>query len=205
MRLQGHRRVRVTVALYTGILLCSSTSLAQNQPLPSPEKKTSEVFKNVQVLKDVPSDQLLPGMQFITSSLGVQCEYCHAENAFDKDDKKPKQIARKMMQMMFAINSNNFEGQQKVTCYSCHRGSPKPLAIPLIGESAPHLLNEAASAEQPGATDLPKANEIVQKYVAAIGGAVAISKLQSVTESGAFHAGPRQFPVEVLKKTRTAS
>ncbi len=201
MQLQAHHGARVTVELVAGILLCCSTSLAQNQPLPSPDKKASEVFKNVQVLKDVPSDQLLPGMQFITSSLGVQCEYCHAENAFDKDDKKPKQTARKMMQMMFAINSNNFEGQQKVTCYSCHRGSPKPLAIPLIGEAAARLLNEAAPAEEPNTPDLPKADEIVQKYVAALGGAAAISKLQSVTESGAFHAGPRQFPVEVLKKS----
>jgi photosynthetic reaction center cytochrome c subunit len=161
MRLQARHRAHVTMAALAGILLCCSTSLAQNQPLPSPDKKAGEVFKNVQVLKDVPSDQLLPGMQFITSSLGVQCEYCHAENAFDKDDKKPKQTGRKMMQMMFAINSNNFEGQQKVTCYSCHRGSPKPLAIPLIGEAAPHLLNEAATPEQPGTSDLPKRDEIV--------------------------------------------
>ncbi len=201
MQLQGHRPTRVTVAIFAGILLCSSTSLAQNQPLPSPDKKGSEVFKNVQVLKDVPSDQLLPTMQFITSSLGVQCEYCHSENAFDKDDKKPKQTARKMMQMMFAINSNNFDSQQKVTCYSCHRGSPKPLAIPLIGESVPRPLNEAAPAEQPVTPDLPRADEIVQEYIAAIGGSSAIGKLQSVTESGTFHAGPRQFPVEVLKKS----
>jgi len=201
MRLQARHRAHVTMAPLAGILLCCSTSIAQNQPLPSPDKKAGEVFKNVQVLKDVPSDQLLPGMQFITSSLGVQCEYCHAENAFDKDDKKPKQTGRKMMQMMFAINSNNFEGQQKVTCYSCHRGSPKPLAIPLIGEVAPHLLNEAATPEQPGTSDLPKRDEIVQKYIAALGGSVAISKLQSVTESGTFHAGPRPFPVEVLKKS----
>src|SRR5260370_25089584 len=133
------------------------------------------------MLKDVPSDQLLQGMQFITSSLGVQCEYCHSENAFDKDDKKPKQTARKMMQMMFAINSNNFDSQQKVTCYSCHRGNPKPLAIPLIGESAPRLLNEAAPAEQPLTPDLPTADEIVTKYIAAIACPTALRTLPAGT------------------------
>src|SRR5260370_13257699 len=129
---QARHVARVSAGLAARILLWCSASLAQNQPLPSPDKKASEVFKNVQMLKDVPSDQLLPGMQFITSSLGVQCEYCHSENAFDKDDKKPKQTARKMMQMMFAINSNNFASQQKVTCYSSHPGNPNPPPIPLI-------------------------------------------------------------------------
>src|SRR5260370_3461775 len=187
---QARHGARVAVAIFAGILLCSSTSLAQNQPLPSPDKKGSEVFKNVQVLKDVPSDQLLPTMQFITSSLGVQCEYCHSENAFDKDDKKPKQTARKMMQMMFAINSNNFDSQQKVTCYSCHRGNPKPLAIPLIGESAPRLLNEAAPAEQPVTPDLPSADEIVKKHIAAIDGSIASGKIPNVTERRAVHSRP---------------
>ena len=47
-------------------------------------------FKNIQVLKDIPADQLIPAMQFITASLGVECEFCHVEGAFEKDDKKPK-------------------------------------------------------------------------------------------------------------------
>jgi photosynthetic reaction center cytochrome c subunit len=48
------------------------------------------------------------------------------EGAPEKDDKKPKQVARKMMQMMFAINQENFEGKREVTCYSCHRGALIP-------------------------------------------------------------------------------
>ena len=53
------------------------------------------------MLKDIPADQLIPAMQFITASLGVECEFCHVQGAFEKDDKKPKQTARKMMEMMF--------------------------------------------------------------------------------------------------------
>jgi len=84
-------------------------SRAQNPPqastLAAAPKTASQQFKNIQVLKDVPADQLIPAMQFITASLGVDCEYCHVEKAFDKDDKKPKVMARKMMEMMITINS----------------------------------------------------------------------------------------------------
>ena len=62
------------------------------------------VFKNIQVLKGVPSDQLIPSMRFITASLGVECSYCHVPEHFEKDDKKPKQIARDMMRMMLTID-----------------------------------------------------------------------------------------------------
>src|SRR5438309_6457087 len=142
------------------IAACSVASLTQAPPVPSADKKASEVFKNLQVLKDVPSDQVIPAMQFITSSLGVQCEFCHVENAFDKDDKKTKLTARKMMQMMFALDTNNFDGKQMVTCYSCHRGSPKPAAIPAIPESQPHLLTDAVGPSETNSPTLPKADEL---------------------------------------------
>src|SRR5579862_9955989 len=110
--------------------LCSA-SFAQNTSAPT-AKTAEQQFKNIQVLKGVPAEQVIPTMQFISGSLGVECEFCHVRNAFDKDDKKPKQIARKMMEMMFAINKNNFDGHRAVTCYSCHRGNQHPVAIPVV-------------------------------------------------------------------------
>ena len=65
------------------------------------QKLAEEQFKNIQVLKGVPAEQIFPTMQFISASLGVECEFCHVQNAFEKDDKKPKQTARKMIDMMF--------------------------------------------------------------------------------------------------------
>jgi len=183
------------------MLVCSAASLSQTPPapaVPSSDKKASEVFKNLQALKDVPSDQLIPAMQFINSSLGVQCSYCHVENAFDKDDKKTKQTARKMMRMMLDIDASNFEGKQLVTCYSCHRGSPKPLATPLIPESQPRMLSEAEAPRQPNPSNLPRAEEIIAKYIAAVGGEPGIAKLRSVDEKGTFEAGGRSFPVEIF-------
>jgi hypothetical protein len=166
--------------------------------VPSADKKASEVFKNVQVLKDVPSDQLIPAMQFITSSLGVQCSYCHVENAFDKDEKKTKQTARKMMRMMLDIDATNFEGKQFVTCNTCHRGSPKPQAIPVIAESQPHLLSEAEPPSPFNPPDLPHAEDIISKYVEAMGGGAGISSLKSLAEKGTFEAAGHKFPLEVF-------
>ena len=38
-------------------------------------KKAEEQFKNIQVLKGIPAEQLFPTMQFVTASLGVDCEF----------------------------------------------------------------------------------------------------------------------------------
>ena len=100
-------------------------------------KKAEEQFKNIQVLKGIPAEELFPTMQFIAASLGVQCDFCHVQGAFEKDDKKPKQTARKMMEMMFAINKDNFDGHRAVTCNSCHRGSAKPQPIPAVMTEEP--------------------------------------------------------------------
>ena len=39
--------------------------------------------KNMQVLTDVPPDQIQLTMQYIASSLGVQCTYCHGQGQND--------------------------------------------------------------------------------------------------------------------------
>src|SRR5258707_4047111 len=147
---------------------------------PAP-KKAEEQFKNIETLKGIPADQLIPAMQFITASLGVGCEFCHVEGAREKDDKKPKQTARKMMEMMFAINKENFEGHREVTCYSCHRGSADPVGMPpvMVEESKAGEAKKPAEEKGEGATKEsagPSAGQLFDKYVEAVGGAAAIDK-----------------------------
>ena len=79
----------VAAALAGCILQGGSLLAAQTQNASAgPSAKTAEQqFKNIQVLKGVPADQVIPTMQFISGSLGVECEFCHVEAAFDKDDK----------------------------------------------------------------------------------------------------------------------
>jgi photosynthetic reaction center cytochrome c subunit len=167
------------------------------RPTPDPSKPAEAVYKNIKVLKATPSDQVLPAMQFMSASLGVQCEFCHVEGKFDAEDKKPKQTARDMMQMMFAINKNNFEGHREITCYSCHRGTLKPIAIPVISETPAMPQGEAAEASRGPATNLPAANEILDKYVKALGGAAAIEKVSSRVQQGTAHFGGYQSPIEI--------
>ena len=140
-------------------------------------KTTEQVYKNIQVLKGVPADQLIPAMQFITASLGVQCDFCHVENAFDKDDKETKQTARKMMRMMFAINKDNFDGHREVTCYACHRGAHKPVITPIITEDGGQFIGqEKMPGEEPNAASLPTVDQILGTYLQAVGGPEAAAK-----------------------------
>jgi len=86
--------------------------------------------KNVQVLggADIPST-----MQSFVQALGLlekgTCSYCHVEDR-SSDEKKPKQVARRMITMTRAINGTFPDGQRHVTCYTCHRGSTAPLMEP---------------------------------------------------------------------------
>jgi photosynthetic reaction center cytochrome c subunit len=168
------------------------------------EKAAQPRFKNLQVLKDVPPDQLIPAMQFISASLGVECEFCHVRDAFDKDDKQSKQTARRMIQMMLALDADQFHGERAVTCYTCHRGSAKPVSIPMVESTAPYV-SEARLAAEPaaeGRTNLPSADDVIEKYIRAVGGAAAIQNVSSRVESGtvSFGAGPG-FPIEILSKS----
>src|SRR5271163_521625 len=139
-------------------------------------------YKNIQTLKGVPADQIIPAMQFISASLGVECEYCHVRGANEKDDKKPKLRARQMIAMMMDINEGNFKGHREVTCYSCHRGAAVPVGTPTVAteDSKPELRAvNAANEEKPA---VPSANQILDKYLAALGGAEALQKITSRTE-----------------------
>jgi photosynthetic reaction center cytochrome c subunit len=164
------------------------------------QKLAEEQFKNIQVLKGIPADQLIPAMQFITASLGVDCDYCHDHQAMDSDDKKPKKIARQMMTMMFEIDKSNFDARLEVTCYTCHRGAAKPASIPVIKdeEMAGPGGTGKKSAENAA---LPKPEELLDKYLAAVGGAVAVHKITSRVQKGKLLAfGGQTFPAEVYSK-----
>jgi photosynthetic reaction center cytochrome c subunit len=173
---------------------------AQSPARTASPKTAAQVYKNIQVLKDVPSDQLIPAMQFITASLGVQCDFCHLEKAFEKDDKETKQTARKMIQMMFAINKDSFDGKQKVTCFACHRGARKPVAIPTINEEEGKIVKEEPLAAESSAAGLPSAGDILEKYLQAVGGADAAARILTRVQKGTLTVGTKRFPVEVLSK-----
>jgi len=164
-------------------------------------KLAEEEFKNIQALKGVPADQVIPSMQFIAASLGVECEYCHVAHANEKDDKKPKVTARKMINMMMAINKDNFEGHRLVTCYSCHRGSPDPVVTPILTDEEPRPAADEGKKPGEAKAMLPSADQLLGKYLAAIGGVDALQKITSRVQKGTLTAfGGQHFPVEVYSR-----
>ncbi|MBZ5530061.1 MAG: c-type cytochrome [Acidobacteriia bacterium] len=189
-----------TLVIMGGLTLHVPQASAQNPAAPATgetPKTAEQVFKNIQVLKGVPADQWQPTMQFIASSLGVECEFCHVRDAFEKDDKKSKLTARKMIEMQMAINRDNFKGQHEVTCYSCHRGAEKPVGVPVIAEQEPKRspLDSLIATPREGAAD-----KILDQYIEAVGGAEALQKITSRVQKGTVSFGGQQFPVEVLSK-----
>ncbi len=163
-------------------------------------KKAEEQFKNIQVLKGVPAEQIFPTMQFITASLDVECDFCHVQGAFEKDDKKNKQTARKMMAMMISINADNFDGNRAVTCNTCHRGNAMPQAVPAV------MTEEAMAAPikpkevEPEVTTGPTAEQLLDKYVQAAGGAAAIDKVTSRVMTGTIKIGEKSLPIDIYSK-----
>jgi photosynthetic reaction center cytochrome c subunit len=168
------------------------------QKAATPAAKTAEQqFKNIKILKGIPADQLIPSMQFISASLGVDCEYCHVEHQMDKDDKKPKEAARKMMTMMFAINADSFEGERKVTCNSCHHGSPHPASTPPVASGTAMSTVHEHESDHGSAATQPKATDILDKYLAAVGGPDALKKIHSRVQKGSLEATGNAYPIEV--------
>lgn len=163
----------------------AAASLAHAQGgAPNAEGRTAEqVYRNIKVLKGTPASELIVSMHLINAATGLDCTYCHVEGAFDRDDKKPKETARQMMQMMIDLNKRSFGSRQRVTCYTCHRGHPQPLNMPVF---------PVANPEAPPAPALPTVDEILTRYADALGGQQAIRKIVSRTITGTQYipAGP---------------
>jgi len=167
----------------------------------SPATMSEAAFKNIQVLKGIPADQLIPAMQFMSSSLGVECGFCHVEDHFEKDDKKAKQTARKMMRMMFDLNSTSFLGQREITCYSCHRGSPDPANTPILASARLRNAQPDPAREAGLPKSLPTVKQLLDRYVGALGGAAAIQKVSSRVQRGSMSSSGGQVRIEIYAES----
>src|ERR1041384_4681850 len=169
------------------VLVIVSTAHAQT---------AEQKFKNIQIFKTLPATDLDPTMAFISGSLGVRCSYCHAANGFDKDDKPAKSAARRMIQMVFALNKGSFNGDRAVSCYTCHRGNPVPVSVPAVGQNL-----WAPNTASPSPEALPSVKDILDRYVQALGGAEALTKITSrVSKGSRIGADNVLVPEEVYQK-----
>src|SRR5437763_15812486 len=152
---------------FFGTIASGALAIGLAQAQPADPKTAEQAYKNITHLKGTPADQLLPAMQFIASSLGVQCAFCHVDGTPEADDKPAKKTARDMIAMAAEINKASFRGQRQVTCYSCHHGIGHPANTPPVLESDAPVRPPAAA---PAAGTAPTVDAIVEKYVAAVGG-----------------------------------
>jgi len=139
-------------------------------------------------------------MQFITASLGVECDFCHVQLAMDKDDKKTKLAARKMITMVLALNQTHFNGELEVTCYTCHRGAAHPVATPLLSAESASRPGHVHDEEGEPLAGLPAPDQMLDKYLAAVGGAEAVSKIKTRVQKGKLDASGTQYPVEIYSE-----
>jgi hypothetical protein len=162
-------------ACVAGLVLVSA-GLARGQVSPANEGKTAEqVYKNIKVLQGTPANELNQSMHLMKGATGMDCLYCHIEREWEKDVKPPKEVARSMITMMMDINKRNFGGRQVVTCNTCHNGRPIPAGMPVFPVLEPKELVKPA---------LPTVDQILAKYVQALGGEAAIRKVTSRTITG---------------------
>jgi hypothetical protein len=112
-------------------------ALAETNSIPPPEDpadpespSAEEAFVNVQVLKDLSATELSRLMQAMSTWVAPEegCDFCHNPDKLESDEKYPKVVARRMLQMTRAINTGwkKHVGETGVTCWTCHRGQAVP-------------------------------------------------------------------------------
>ncbi|HYR84227.1 MAG TPA: c-type cytochrome [Terriglobia bacterium] len=216
-----------TVVTYAGLMLATTLLTVAQQPAQG-GKTAAQAYKNIQVLKDIPNTQLIPTMRFISTALGVECEFCHMGDR--SADTPNKNTARKMMTMMMSINNASFNGRMNVTCYTCHHGSSSPAGAPTptgqysqlgagvffkpdggpLAGGRDEVMYEAYKEymAKDRLAGMPTPDQILAKFVTALGGEQAIRKMNArlITGTAALSndvrgaAPPIIVPVEIASK-----
>ena len=196
----GRTAIRVAGSALIGLV---SVVMASAQPAPMAEK----VFKNVKVLTGIPENQFMATMGFFSASLGMTCTDCHVAESggsWEKyaDDTPLKQTTRRMIGMVAGINKAYFGGKREVTCYSCHRGGDRPQVTPslieLYGPPGPPREPDEIVAQ----ASKTSPDQILDKYIEALGGAQKLAALTSLVAKGTYsgYAETEKHPLEIYAK-----
>src|SRR5438067_4288638 len=218
-----------TIVIVAVLMRAAAESAVAQQPVQGQVPRTAEqAYKNIQVLKDIPNTQLIPTMRFISTALGVECEFCHMGDR--SVDTPNKNTARKMMTMMMSINNTSFNGRMNITCYTCHHGNSSPVGTPAptgqYSESGATVFFKPDGGPLAGGRDevmaaaykeytnkdplvgMPTPDQILARYVAALGGEQAMRKVTARLVTGTAElsgdvrgAAPAiHAPVEIASK-----
>jgi len=158
-------------------------------------KTAGETFKNVTTasLKGLTVDDFLGAMGVMAGALAWDCSNCHPGAGFDSvnwvaDTMPTKVIARRMVDMVAAINKTNFGGTQMITCWTCHRGQEKPATELTLDHLYSSPNDEPETVIQKNAQG-PAPEQILDQYITALGGAQKLAGLKSFIETGTQNGG----------------
>jgi outer membrane lipoprotein-sorting protein len=198
---------RLVVIFICCCLLAATSASAQQKPL-----MAEDVFKNVQLLKGIPVKEFMNTMGFFSAATNLNCIDCHSPQSEDLAgyaiDTPLKQTTRKMITMVDTLNKANFGGQRRVTCYTCHRATDRPEAIPSLMDQYgvpvddPDRVEIVRGASAQSVKQIPP-DQILDKYFQAIGGQAALAKITSFVAKGTyegFETLSQKVPVEIFAR-----
>jgi hypothetical protein len=182
------------VIVLAGLIGVGQRALALQGPqAPAPPESTKppltvdEVFKNVQALKGIGVDDFMLTMGIMSAAVGSDCVGCHPSAGTTQVDwaldTPRKRAARRMVQMVIAINRDQFGGRQVVTCWTCHRGRDRPVVTPTLDTVYGEPTLEFDDVLTP-ATGVPSVDQVLNKYLQAIGGAQNVAGITSFVAKG---------------------
>ena len=213
MKLGSKRKIHHLVETMMVCLLGIAAAHGQSAPAATNQKEpmAEDVFKNVQVLRGIPLTQFMETMGFFAASLSLNCTDCHISESASNwaryaDDTPIKQTARRMVVMMNQINKADFGGARMVTCYTCHRGVQRHEITPSLTAQYsepppddPDKVEIVPGAPVRGAS----ADQILDKYIQALGGAQQLAKVTSIVAKGTYTGFDTDFgkvPEDIFAK-----
>jgi hypothetical protein len=187
MKLGSRHAIAGAVVVFVVSAIGAETPTLAQTAQPAKPRMAEDVFKNVQALKGIGVDDFMLTMGIMSAAVGSDCVGCHPSAGTDHVDwaldTPRKRTARRMVQMVAAINRDNFNGRQVVTCWSCHRGRDKPATTPTLdmvyGPPADESDDLVAQAQ-----GVPSVDQVLAKYLQAIGGAANVARVTSVVATG---------------------
>ena len=202
----------ISCSCFVGLPSARGQASSPNATAPDSNQKplmAEDVFRNVQLLRGIPVKEFLDTMGFFSAATGMNCIDCHSPQAADSladyaIDTPLKQTARRMMIMVNTINQSNFGGTRRVTCYTCHRATDNPEAIPSLQDQY------SVEADDPDKVRIPdnaaqaankvSSDQILDKYFLALGGAAQLTKVTSFTAKGTyegFDSVSEKVPIDI--------
>ncbi|HEX5069830.1 MAG TPA: photosynthetic reaction center cytochrome c subunit family protein [Vicinamibacterales bacterium] len=214
--------VATSLLCATLALVATSAIRAQQPPAQAAGPLAPEKYKDIQVLKDVPADQLDLTMRYFVAATGLNCSNCHQRDQATGEfnyaaDTNTKRTARNMIKIVQTINAGDFGA--RINCGTCHQGLNRPAGLAPATMMTPDQLAALAARQggpggaggpgragaaggpppagggppgqgRPGGAGnqapAPAVDDVLNKYIEAIGGASNVQKLQSLAITGTY-------------------